>query len=58
MALRRRCLLLVPDVAGDVVSNVCHADFHRRSGDADGPDEQAHSGFLVSEDVFDVRSDL
>lgn len=42
----------------DVVGEIGHADLHRRSGDADGSDEQAHPGFLVSEGVLDMRSDL
>lgn len=49
---------LVPDVSGDVVGEIGHADFHSRSGDADGSHEQAHPGFLVSEDVLDAGSDF
>jgi transposase len=29
-----------------------------RSGDADGPDEQAHAVLLLSKDMLDVRADL
>ena len=57
LASRCRRPFLVPDVSGDVVGEIGHADFHSRSGDADGSHEQAHPGFLVSEDVLDAGSD-
>lgn len=55
----RRCHSFpVLDVAGDVVGQIDHADFHRHPSDADGSDEQAHPGLLVSEDMLNARSDL
>lgn len=38
----------MPDISTDVVGEIDHADFHGRSGDADGSDKHSHSGFLVS----------
>ncbi len=48
----------------DIVNEIRESDFHRRpifhrrAGDADGANEQAHSGLLLSEDMLDPRSDF
>ena len=46
------------DQAFDVVDEVGESDLGRRSGHADGPDEQAHPGLLLGEDMLDVGAYL
>ena len=49
---------LAPDIADHVVGEVDHADFGSGPSDADGPDEQSHSGFLLGEYMLDMDPNL
>src|SRR5690606_41960752 len=49
---------LVPDIAGEIVGKIGHADLGAGAGDTDRAHEQAHAGFLLREDVFDEGPDL
>ena len=42
------------DEAADVVDEVGHADLHLGTPDADGTDEEAHSGFLIGKHMLDA----
>ena len=48
----------MPDIAGQIVGEIDHADLGASSCDADGADEQAHARFLMGEDMLDGSANL
>ena len=46
------------DEATEIISDIGHADLDRGAVKADGSDFQSHAVLLVSEGMFDKRSDL
>lgn len=48
---------LMPDIAGEVVGQVGHADLRPGPSDSDRAHEQAHAGFLLRKDVLDESAD-